>query len=842
VVNCARCGTVNVLDLQSEEQTDTSVAPEASMQQQMAFRDAAVSNRITYGSISDSSYDHDKDPAAGLGAYLSRPVLIHTFLWEEGVFANDTFKPWTAYFSNSYIQKKLDHYARLHCQLRLKFVINSSPFYYGALRACYVPLNNPIAFNTASDQIPLSQTPGLYLEPQSMSAAEMTLPFLWPNTWLDVNQESEFDDMGTMHLVEYAGLQSANGVVGTGITVSVYAWAEDLTIAGPTTGLALQSDEYEEKEGTISGPATAIAGIASMLSSAPFIGPYAMATSIGASAVAGIAKLFGYSNPPMIDDVHAYQPKAFHALANVETRMPIDKLALDPKNEVSIANSLAGTDDSDSLSFENTIGRESFLSGAAWDGSQATNALIFSAMVTPMGYVTSGSASDSTNWFTPSSYFGSMFRFWRGSMIYKMKFIKSQYHKGRLVVSWDPNADISGITGAEAAVFTRVVDLEFEDEVEIEIPYKAVSPYLKADLVPSCWTNSATPSYSYDNDAVNGMFTVRVQNVLTGPAASPNIVCLFYARPGKDIMFSAPKDLGRNYSPLPLQSDEQDDIVGGSVSIDTTIGVLTTGENVASLRPLLHRASFYCVQHFGQYLTGASTYVGPGFALTTNLFERLPRSYGWVSGATNWALESDAVTNSPFNFVANHPIDWVVNCFAGYRGSTNIHVNPISTGSNVRLVDSVSVTRYYDSIIPYPNDQNRNRFTVRENNGTSSSIARATVTSQGGVPRYISGQSGTSMTNTRTQAAVSVNVPQYSQFRFQPAFIDGRNTVSGNTLEDNVAITAAFDVSDAGGATTQWPMFSLYYSAGVDFNCVFFVCTPVIYGIGAPTAVNDFNP
>jgi len=80
---------------------------------------------------------------------------------------------------------------------------------------------------------------------------------------------------------------------------------------------------------------------------------------------------------------------------------------------------------------------------------------------------------------TPLCYFGRMYDYWRGSITYKIKIVKTQYHKGRILISWDPNITVIGVSNLETAVFSKVVDLEMEDEVEFTIPYKAFSPYLK---------------------------------------------------------------------------------------------------------------------------------------------------------------------------------------------------------------------------------------------------------------------------------------------------------------------------------------------------------------------------
>jgi len=94
------------------------------------------------------------------------------------------------------------------------------------------------------------------------------------------------------------------------------------------------------------------------------------------------------------------------------------------------------------------------------------------------------------------------------------------------------------------------------------------------------------------------------------------------------------------------------------------------------------------------------------------------------------------------------------------------------------------------------------------------------------------GQTGVSLTNPATQSAVSVNIPQYSRARFQQAFFSARDIdpKTGNTIDDNVAVSAKFQAN--GGTSTSatdWPFIEAYVSAGVDFSPVFFLCTPRLF-------------
>lgn len=828
--------------VQSMEETDTeNTTTEVVRTENMVFKDEALSQRLIMGDMYAGDYDADADVTGGLGDFFSRPVRIASINWPESGTLSTSLNPWTLFFNNPLIKLKLQNYGKISCRLHLKFVINASPFYYGSARACWFPLGGKRSdFLNSVDQISFSQTPGVYLEPQTMSTAEMVLPFLWPRNWLEATSIANFDAMGVLQIIQYAALRSANGVSGTGITIGVYAWAEDVRLMGPTTIGALQSDEYDDPDGTISGPLTAAANVASMLTEVPVIGEYAMAAEAGARTAASIAKLFGYSNPPVIDDVHGYVPKTFHALANVETRMPIDKLSIDPKNEVTISPEVTGVQEEDPLAFCNLLTHESFVMGTNWANSSGTDTLLWSALVSPSYRVSQ--ATPIFSCMPPITYFSRMSRFWRGSIIFKFRFIKTKYHKGRVLISWDPNGDITTTSDTETVTFSRIVDLSVEDEVEVIIPYKATSPWQRVTNGTNFMSNGAAPSYTYDSRFQNGCITMRVQNVLTGPAANPTIDVLVYARAGDDFQLAVPVDIPYTLTPHDptgvIQSEEIDEVISQqTASVDAKVAAITVGETLASLRPLLHRSSLAYVQYLGQPAVGSTN----GVYFTTNLYPRIPVSTGRDVNGLNYATGAFY-----FNYTPSHPLDYVLNCFVGYRGSVNWHVNPIARGTNVPQISSLQVYRSYDSYLPNTGITQRNTLQAVATLDTPNLLARNAVRNPS-VSYTLSGtgQTGVSLTNPATQSAVSVNIPQYSQFRFRQAFFYDRDLdpVTDLPLNDNVAISAKFQAT--GGTSTSgtdWPFIEAYVSAGVDFSPVFFLCTPRMFSQTSLPAAREVFP
>jgi hypothetical protein len=784
----------------------------------------------------------DQDATAYLSDFLSRPVKIHEMQWLEGDdFATSPtlFYPWQLYFSNTYIKRKLENYSRLNCTLKLTFRFNASPFYYGLMRVAYDPMNtgrlDPLSLE---DKIPISQAPGVWIEPHKESSVELTLPFLWPHNWLDISNTNEFHHMGRLMYEIFAPLRSANGVTGAGINISTYAQAENVTIAGPTLALALQS-------GLISGPATAVANFARSLSNVPRIGPFARAVDVGARAVGTIASLFGYSNPPVTSDVMPMQPKSFHAFANVETRVPLDKLSIDPQNETTIDNSVAGGDSQDPLVISDIVQKVSYFGQTDWTDADSEGTKLFSWAATPC--LTNVATSGITVfWRMPAcAWVASLFRYWHGSTVYHIKVVKSKFHKGRLLVCWDPTQNIP-TSGSETALFTKIIDLSSDqDEFDFVVPYKATQPWLRTNNKGDGF--SVRGNFTTDVSTTNGCVAVFVQNRLTGPAALPTVTVMVSVSAGPDMQFAVPLTNQVNASVMAVQSGTIDE---EKHEVSDKLNLITVGETLASLRPLLHRTSLGYSQPLGSQEVTQGTYVAGGLITSVNLYPRLPPPLGYdATAGISWARKFLTTGSYPFNYSPNHPINWILLPFVGYRGSTNVHANLIGSNDTATQIASFSISRTHENHIVSQLNQNRNRFTTTTPTWKASTISRQASLLGTNHTWKTWGHGGMSLTNQATQSAVSVNVPMYSQWKFQPAWPPYRDFVpvqadraAGNRSYDNVRVECVFNKHDNADITTSWPVLDTYWSAGVDFQPVYWIGIPKVATIALPAADDNFTP
>lgn len=826
---CPRlCGNIQSEEISLGQRDPTAETVAA---QNIVFRDAATSENVVMGDFG-GDYDQDNDATAELGKYLQRPVRIGNFSWSQGGGFSQSLAPWLLYFQDVYIRRKLENYGKIRCRLHLKFMINASPFHYGSVRACYFPMPDQRAnFVNNADLLPFSQVPGVYIEPQNMTSVEMILPFMWQHNWLEITKATDFTNMGTLNLTEYAPLQSANGAT-SGCSILVYAWAEDVELMGPTTIGSLQSDEYAVDNGVISGPATAVANVASMVKNVPVVGDFALATEMGARAIGGIAKLFGYSNPPVIDDVVPMQSKAFHAFANVETRVPIDKLALDPKNEVTVASTVAGVDEEDPLTIAKLAGHESYLNATSWTSAQAVDTLLWSAIVNPhYAFLNTFRTT------VPMTHLSTNFRFWRGSIVYRIKFIKTPFHKGRVLISYDPNGDITGTADTETTTFSRVVDLDFETEVDFVVPYKATSPLLEVvpfTNYPSTNSTALVPGYTYNSRYYNGVITMRVQTGLTGPTTSANVVALIYVRAGEDFEFAGPTQIPntitlRDPAGVIQSSEEKADVLTQQeISKQDKLALITTGETICSMRPLLHRTHHVTTQVAGNLIGGLGQYI------TKNIYYPIPHGVGRTSQSNQIGYGQASVSPYGYNWNANNPIDWVCDMFVGVRGSTTLHANAISGTWNAPVIQSFSAARVYTGVLGVAGNANGSTIQQYIGAGIYNGISRSMLN----LPPATG--AGLSLTNCATQSALSVNVPQYSPLRFNMAFHTkrGLNVKSSTLHHDNIEVRCMFQTSrdSSSGDATNFPLLEIYQSAGVDFSLIQYLCTPRVFETSLPVA------
>lgn len=806
-------------------------------QENITFGDTQPAAPEEIRTISDSTRFIRDDEIAHLGKYLSRPVLINVWTWTQATegLALNSFNPWVLFFNDSHIKSKLNNFARLQCTLRVKFVLNASPFYYGLLKVNYDPLVCSRQANGTA--ITVSQMPGPYITPQDMSSIEMKLPFFWPRDYLNICSLEDFQAVGALSYSVFAKLQSANAVTAGQITISCYAWAEDVHLAAPTSINALQ--------GPISNVSRTIGNVAHALSSVPPLSAVGNAVSAGASMVTDLATALGFSNSPLMEDVRPVQVKTFHAFANTEQKVPLDRLCLDPDNNVTLDPSSTGLANVDELAVSEFCAHEAWIAQTQWTSAIASGTHMVSFFVTPHVQNQSAPPNATVYSMTPTRYLSRFYRYWRGSMIYRIKIVSTKFHKGRLQISWDPQGDGSASVDTETTNITKIVDLDAEQEIEFIVPFKA----------SRCWNSTSAPdggeapvkyasgSWGRIPTSVehNGCISVFVQNQLSGPVDPVSVDIIVFARAGPDFELAAPVESIRRMSVNGIQGPTTLD--GGDIEDEPKAPTYTVGERTSSIRQLLHRTSAYglfprlvCPQE-----DSFPDKVLPYFS--TSHFPKLPGGFGYTPFGVSYSYGVNAPTTTfRSNLVCEVPLNTITNCFAGYRGSVNWHVAPVLEDSSDRPI--LSITKYpgthlqnsvpsTTSIPDLPGNMTQHYRESAYFNDHALTFCGTVVTSGGRVRIASQGNGGTSVVETAMQPFASVNIPQYSEIRFQKAYEPVRDLVTASDrFYDGFRVEA---VQSLNLKNTKYT--TMYVSAGTDFNLFYFVCCPPLWSYEIPYMV-----
>jgi hypothetical protein len=777
---------------------------------------------------------------ASLENFFSRPVKISEVNWDTSLSQAFDLDPWSLYFNNPRVSNRLTNFNLLKCRLKVKVVINGNGFQYGRMLVSYLPFDmfDQLTVNNAlvrSDLVQASQLPHVFLDPTLSLGGELMLPFFSYTNYLDVTN-AQWNQMGTLAFRTINQLKHANGGTDT-VTISTFAWAEEVSMSVLTSvdqlTLSPQSGEIEEAntKGMISGPATSVAKYAAYLKGVPYIGPFALATEVGASAMSAMAKIWGYSRPAITKTPEPYRPTQISSLALTTVPDNAQKLTVDDKQELTIDPRISGIGGTDPMNIREIAKRESYLTTFSWNVGTAPDSLLFNARLDPVTWAQPG-GGDSFHF--PACAFAALpFQYWKGSMKFRFQIVCSSFHKGRLKIVWDPNfiADNTYLGYSEYNTnYLKIVDIAEETDFTIECGMGQNTSFVEhhnpgIDSVTQMYSTTRYTSY----EPCNGVIGLFVVNELTTPNTLVNndIEVNVFVSMGDDFEVAVPSSEFANFVLAPQSGDMISEAQGTNEpsapqhSETTTIGLppaddsnlnkVFFGESITSFRPMLKRYSLWNA-------------IPKAFATARVVSARFP-AFPYYRGNVPGAVDETAAL-TPYNYCNTLLIHWVTCAFSGRRGSIRYKLVPRGFQSPY---DSLAVQRapyvvgsqeyFYDS---QPIDTFSTLKRARLNCVQAMRAVGGNQTPAARNP--MSGNRGIVYTTNQVNGALEFEVPYYSPFRFTPGKSAG--------LTDTQLWEGAWDLR------ATWPdnrdispsaIYDVYAAAGEDFQTYFFTGLPRMY-------------
>lgn len=511
--------------------------------------------------------------------FLSRPVVVAQGNWttasQRGTQLLSLAFP-SILVNNPMYQEKLRGFVGLRATLCVRVQVNSQPFQQGRLLLQYYPYASYMANRATMVNYSLQGRTGCPRTDLDLSVAtecDLCIPYVSPHLFYNlVTGQGSFGDI---YLVVYSPLIDLSTSVG--VEYTVWAHLEDIHLQYPTgapiyTGTTpnrfhlidklynardtAHANEIIAKMSTLNEPDTIyaqteleflnkhdapsaglgqIASGLNTLSYIPVLGNIFTRPAWITAKLSNLLKFFGFSKPTVYGSLMEMRNRTAPRMTNFDGSDLSHKMALSSDNSLETVPGLAGTS-VDEMALTTITSIPNYWDNFVWDHLDASGTVLWQTNVTP--YLIKPYSSTITNRFlcTHMGYVAQLFGFWRGSIVYTFKFVKTKFHSGRVLISFIPfwYTNSTGVLDINKC-YKMVVDLRTATEVSFTVPYVSTRPWM--------FCASSDDTFITDNlwNTCTGSIRVQVLNELRAvETVSQRLDVLVEIAGGPDLTFASP--------------------------------------------------------------------------------------------------------------------------------------------------------------------------------------------------------------------------------------------------------------------------------------------------------------
>lgn len=587
--------------------------------------------------------------ALPLDAFFRRPVFIHSGGIPLSTDIELALPIWNNYTLIPAVRAKLRNYAYFRGTMCVRVQFSGMPFHYGRLLVSYQPYperNMTLQAHEAAFAIDPTWRP-LYVNYLSQSREATTIdiksnrsvvircPFistkpmhrLFNADATAISDVTPFDDLenaGSLYIVTINQIKATTATPSTPFGY-IYAWIEDVELGTSTgTQIEITTESDERKVGPVEKFATKSSQFVEHFVNIPYIGKFAQASRIVLSGVAGLSSLFGWSKPsiiakPMFVKNNGFQNGA-HGIG-YDTNM---RLTLDPEQELDVDPRFVGIEE-DEMSIAHLASIETYLTTFTWaEDSPIMTSPIWLCEITPN--LSTTVTIDTVKYAQPTacSYASRPFFFWRGDMRFRVEIVCSSFHRGKLLIYYEPNIAQNVIINTDLNMnkqFIMVVDIQETQDFEFCINWNHYRAWAEITGGSEETYHGTTIGVSNRYSKVNGYIGIVPMTELQSPDDSNVEVNVFVScdrlqvnqfgttliNPDRSVVVAESETLYYTESESTIAGDEVKCFeLNESNSDDTQIARDHFGERPLSLRTCLKR---YVSTYTNVASTGAANVV-----------------------------------------------------------------------------------------------------------------------------------------------------------------------------------------------------------------------------------------
>ena len=593
--------------------------------------------------------------------FLSKPIVINASTFSTSdtyTFFNSYSQPFGAFTSapGAMWLNKLIGYFGIRMDMRFRIVVNANRFQQGRYCIGWVPLGGAtkttsnlknIAFNNMHMHTIVQRTtvPHVELDLATQTSAELLVPFASTQTFWPLSSAISGQDnscLGYVNIYPYSPLVAPTGSTTCGYTL--YLSLENIKLFGaasPQAGLS-KKEVSNKMNGPVSGVASSISKGFKEFANIPLLSDFATPVSWIADRVANVASIFGWSKPTQGESFPKMMILNAPGHTNTDGDSDARALSYTATPGVEMPRGISGTDyDEMDFSFI-TRKYANFSVNTTIDNTMGPGAIVFTDQVTPLKYIQSvGGAFDN---YLPCGFVQAFFRFWRGSMKYRFKFVKTEFHSGRYAICFYPKDELS-YSADSYYVNRHIIDLRETVEIEVIIPYISRFP----------WTPTGTSI---------GTITIEAVDILTYPASvSSSVNVLVEIAGGDDLEFAVPDS---TYVMLPATAAPQAD-AGDKTNKHLSV---TIGNSSVVANPVIASGTSIGdkVTNFRSYLKRFHP-LGP---MDKSAGNTVTRPNGNTISIVPDAISAIGTPNPTYPYVQADPVSSIGSCYLFWSGGVRV--------------------------------------------------------------------------------------------------------------------------------------------------------------------------
>lgn len=547
--------------------------------------------------------------------FLAKPVLLAagtlatTDSFISGPVTGDYF-PAKPLANNSVWTDKMKGNYLLKGTAVFTFQVNANRFQQGRYILCVI-LNGGSVYGSQSGGnvstikhtltlTQVTQLPHIEIDLSTDTAGELRVPLSTATGWTSFVASPVYNDVGVWQIQTYSPLVAPSG--STAAEYSVWLHFEDVEVAWPLVpqsrsgikGKINRKPKTNISEAEASGPISSafnkISTASNILAGVPILSSIAGPVSWASDIVSQVASVFGWSKPHIDSPYQLVARYVFPKYNNCDSHDTSMKLAVSDRACVEALPGFASSD-VDELSIQYVASISAYFTQLSWTTSNATGVNLLSQKISPRNFTYDAtSLTISYTAPTPLAFAANFFEMWRGSIVFTIKLVKTEFHSGRLVAAFFPydyvvtGNDLADPTLANTAYLHReIIDIRNGNEFTFTIPYTSITSYK-----PTVGTTGCNI----------GKFLLYVLNPLVAPATvSSTVTVLIEVAGGPDIEFAYPRSQ-REIPAIGIQpmsgGNKTKEIVSSIIGNSTIKESLAPakyciGERVLSFRQLVKR-------------------------------------------------------------------------------------------------------------------------------------------------------------------------------------------------------------------------------------------------------------